>query len=309
MNPFHTLVCTPQTPCVTASKRRPARSFPRTSLRSARQRAEILESGTPYRGYVFVSDNKGKERPSRRDSQGVPGNSDRAVIRLWGIADWSSVTDTSRGGEYVTAAKMVSENLPTRMNVTRGRGQGRRECRRWCRGPAETQMHALNECRKTRDAQIRRHNWVCKEICEQVLAGDPTATVLSEHRVTVNGEEYRPDLVIVRGCQATVADVAVCYDNRGDRLRARYHEKLRKYEVLRDSLRAKLSDGQVITPQRVISDVAVDSFVIGTRGLMLPETCRRPLERLGIKGDNFMRRVQEGVIRGSVMVWRTFTTC
>ena len=221
---------------------------------------------------------------------------------------WLTRPRTLRGGEYVTAAKMVSENLPTRMNVTRGRGQGRRECRR-CRGPAETQMHALNECRKTRDAQIRRYNWVCKEICEQVLAGDPTATVLSEHRVTVNGEEYRPDLVIVRGCQATVVDVAVCYDNRGDRLRARYHEKLRKYEILRDSLGVKLSDGQVIIPQRMISDVVVDAFVIGTRGLMLPETCRRPLERLGIKGDNFMRRVQEGVIRGSVMVWRTFTTC
>ena len=58
----------------------------------------------------------------------------------------------------------------------------------------------------------------------------PTNTpikVLTEHRVMVHGEEYHPHLVIVRGHKATVVDVAVCYDNRSDRLRGRCRDKLR----------------------------------------------------------------------------------
>ena len=220
---------------------------------------------------------------------------------------WLTKPKSLRGGDYVLAVKAVSENLPTRMNVTRGRGQGSRACRR-CGGPAETQLHALNECVRTKESQIRRHNWVCNSIRDRMLSvGDEQPpTVLTEHRVTVHGEEFRPDLVIVRGHQATVVDVAVCYDNRTDRLRSRYRDKLRKYEVLRDALRQQLNEGRVGISGREVREVTIDAFVIGSRGLMLPETCRRPLVRLGIGSVGFLRLIQEGTVRGSTQVWRAF---
>ena len=105
------------------------------------------------------------------------------------------------------------------------------------------------------------------------------------------------DRCIVRGDRATVVDVAVCYDNRADRLRSRYRDKLRKYEVLKETLRQQLD----------VPHVEVDAVVVGSRGLLLPETSMRPLERLGIGGARFVRRLQEGAVRGSVMVWRAFT--
>ena len=218
---------------------------------------------------------------------------------------WLTRPQSLRGGDYVTAVKMVSENLPTRINVTRGRGEGRRECRR-CRGTAETQLHALNECRATRDAQIRRHNWVCGLLRERALTAEANATVMSEHRVSVNGEEYRPDLIVVSGNRATVVDVAVCYDNRADRLRARYRDKVRKYEAIREALREQLNSDPS-GGRSEVTEVVVDAFVVGSRGLILLETCGRSLQRYGMRSRTFLRRVQEGVVRGSVTVWRTFT--
>ena len=220
---------------------------------------------------------------------------------------WLTRPKTLTGGEFVTAVKMVTENLPTRMNVSRGRERGRRECRR-CQGHAETQLHVLNECKTTREAQIRRHNWVCGAIRRRVKEVDPTTSVRSEFRVTVDGEELRPDLVIVRGHRAVVIDVAVCYDNRAERLRTRYKEKIEKYEVLRDQLREQWNARRAVSPERpVVTEVTVDAVVLGARGLLLPETSVRPLRRLGINSVRFLRYVQEGVVRGSVMVWRTFT--
>ena len=59
------------------------------------------------------------------------------------------------------------------------------------------------QCRATKEAQIRRHNWVCNSIRDRMLSvGDEQPpTVLTEHRVSVHGEELRPDLVIIRGHQ------------------------------------------------------------------------------------------------------------
>ena len=223
---------------------------------------------------------------------------------------WLTKPKTLRGGEFVAATKMVSENLPVRTNATRGRRDARKECRR-CHGTAETQLHVLNECRTTKDAQIRRHNWVCGSIRNRMMTAplNTPVRVLTEHRVLVNGEEFRPDLVIVHGHKATVVDVAVCYDNRADRLRGRYRDKVKKYEVLKERLREQLNERRIGVPggQQVVTEVNVDAVVLGSRGLLLPETCGRPLTRLGIGEEWYQRRLQEGVIRGSVMVWRAFT--
>ena len=73
-------------------------------------------------------------------------------------------------------------------------------------------------------------------------------TVLTEHRVSVNGEEYRPDLVIIRGHQAIVVDVAIRYDSRADRLTGRYRGKIQNYEVLKDALLEQLHGPQFAPP-------------------------------------------------------------
>ena len=219
---------------------------------------------------------------------------------------WLTRPNSLRGKAYVTAVKMVSENLPVRMNVTRGRAEARKGCRK-CGSRAETQLHVLNECRSTREAQIRRHNWVCNAIKDRATEGQRPAQVLSEHRVSVHGEEYRPDLVIIRGDQAIVCDVAVAYDNRAERLRVRYRDKIRKYDVIRDALREQLNEARA-AGQPIIATVEIESFVVGSRGLMLPETCQKPLERMGLMGQTFMRSLQEGAVRGSVLVWQAFTS-
>ena len=77
----------------------------------------------------------------------------------------------AQGRRLCDSGKKVSENLPTRINVTSSRGEGRREFRR-CRGTAETQLHALSGCRATRDAQIRRHNWVCNLVRERAMTAE-----------------------------------------------------------------------------------------------------------------------------------------
>ena len=133
-----------------------------------------------------------------------------------------------------------------------------------------------------------------------------TVTVLTEYRVSVNGEEYRPDLVIIRGHRVIVVDVAVRYDHRADCLTGRYRDKVRKYEVLKDALREQLNTQRICSDppcdREVITEVKVDAVVVGSRGLLLTETCCRPLTRLGIGEKWYQRAVQEGVVRGSVMI-------
>ena len=222
---------------------------------------------------------------------------------------WIKQPKSLSGGEYVHAVHMISENMPTRVNINRGRPDGRRNCRR-CHGTAETQLHVLNQCRASKDAQIRRHNWVCNSIREKVMEEAPNASVLSEHRVPLAGEEFRPDLIIIRGSAATVVDVAICYDHRAQCLRTRYRDKVRKYEVIKEALKVQLN--QVPDERRreagreMIETVNIEAVVIGSRGLLIPETCQRPLERMGIYSRNYMRYLQEGTIRGSVKVWRAF---
>ena len=225
---------------------------------------------------------------------------------------WLTQPKSLRGGAFVVATKMMSENLPVRMNLHRGRGQARRWCRR-CGSLAETQLHVLNECRTTKHAQIRRHNWVCNSIQKRLMTDttNSTVTVLTEYRVSVKGEEYRPDLVIIRGHQVIVVDVAVCYDNRADRLSGRYRDKIQKYEVLKDALLEQLNTQRIDRgppyDREVVTEFKVDAVVVGSRGLLLKETCCKPLTRLGIGENWYLRAIQEGVVRGSVMVWRAFT--
>ena len=61
---------------------------------------------------------------------------------------WLTKPKTLGGGEFLAADKMLSENLPVRMNTTRGRQEARKDRRRR-HSTVETQPHALNECRTT----------------------------------------------------------------------------------------------------------------------------------------------------------------
>ena len=217
---------------------------------------------------------------------------------------WLVTPRTLRGAEYVHAVHMVSESLPTRINVTRGRDAqpGERNCRR-CHRQAETQLHVLNECVSTREAMIRRHNWVCNAVRDELRERDPTTQVLTEPRLSVRGREMRPDLVVIQGQKATVIDVAVTYDHRGQAIQTRYRDKIQKYEILRDVLPEFLARRH----DTRVTEVSVDAIVVGSRGLLLPGCCQKPLSRLGIR-ERFAFTLQEGALRGSVAVWRAFLT-
>ena len=211
------------------------------------------------------------------------------------------------GGDYVLAAHMLSETLATRVCLARGRGRNAdevvRTCRR-CRETDETQMHVLNGCPATRRAQIDRHNWVCDTLRHQLMkSGSETekVSVLPEIRVKVGGEEYKPDLTVIRGPTATVVDVAIAYDSRAENISRRYHDKLRKYDIIRGPLKDKLNQRPGQTPV-----TQVEAMVVGSRGLLLPESCQRPLSRLGLQ-PALAYTLQEGTLRGLARVWRCFT--
>jgi hypothetical protein len=166
-------------------------------------------------------------------------------------------------------------------------------------------MHVLNGCHTTKRAQIDRHNWVCDTLRQALIkSGSETVkvSVLPELRVKAGGEEYRPDLTVIRGPTVTVVDVAVAYDSRAENITRRYHDKLRKYDIIREPLKDLITERPGQTP---ITEVRVEAVVIGSRGLLMPETCQRPLSRLGLP-RSLAYTLQEGTVKGSAKVWRCF---
>ena len=81
--------------------------------------------------------------------------------------DWLWYGTTVRSCERIVAWKFLSGTLPTRINQTRGNpDQNRKKCRQ-CRATAETDLHILAECSRTKDLRSLRHNKVCDKVAKR----------------------------------------------------------------------------------------------------------------------------------------------
>jgi hypothetical protein len=161
----------------------------------------------------------------------------------------------------VTAVKILAGALPTNIRTTRGvDDRAVKMCRNGC-GQAETDLHVLTSCRKTRDAISRRHNLVRDKIAKELRKN--SCRVLLEHTWLVGARRYRPDITVDRGSERFFVEVTIPYEQSMDYLKQRVSEKRDYYLALTDPVNGAVPEGMT---------AKVVPIVIGCTGTIITET-------------------------------------
>ncbi|GIX77386.1 hypothetical protein CDAR_502331 [Caerostris darwini] len=182
-----------------------------------------------------------------------------------------------------------TDTFPTRAALLRGGRSGTQECR-LCRFPHETLRHLLSLCPALHGQIIRRHNRIVDLLASK--AGEIGWRVRKEFRCRLESGETRvPDLIIHDGGgRAIVVDVAITYETeQPDVFERAYEAKVRKYECLRDYLKA----------ERLGESVSVHGFVLGSRGAF-PEINDPVLKDIGIRSWHFKAMLSRRFLQMSV---------
>lgn len=161
-------------------------------------------------------------------------------------------TNLLRASDFVNSIKCRINALPTRARTARGRPAKDRFCRAGCQGP-ETLNHVLQQCPRTHDMRVRRHDAVVNYVAAKMAAYN----VEREPRVTVGDIVLKPDIVAVSGDRAAVLDAQVITDAMD--LDLAFREKVTKYsgEQFLDAVRARYR----------VREVSVSAITINWRGL------------------------------------------
>lgn len=131
-------------------------------------------------------------------------------------------------------------------------------------------------------ALTRRHNAIVDRI---KTAATPRFTVSHENR-PVGNSSLRPDLVLVRGEEAIVIDVACPFDNRRAALQEARRAKEDKYKEIKEYL------------SRRFQRVTVEAVVVGALGSWDPEN-DRVLRRLCSR--TYLRKMKRLIVSETVM--------
>ncbi|KFW87927.1 hypothetical protein N305_00045, partial [Manacus vitellinus] len=120
---------------------------------------------------------------------------------------------------------------PTREYLARGQKEGYIRSCRHCQAGNESCAHIIGQCPVVKDARIKRHNYICGMLSEEVKKKD--WVVYQEPNIRDReGELFKPDLIFVKDKQALVVDVTVRYEADDTTLEKAEKEKVKKYQHL-----------------------------------------------------------------------------
>lgn len=194
---------------------------------------------------------KYKERFARllhQSNDGRPLERSRDVMRQH---HW--VTDGNlfvSGRDYIHMNKLRINAIPLRSRMARGRVRDR-QCRAGC-SAAETLQHVLQQCHRTHDARIRRHN-ACLEHLLRRRQADGTVEV--EPLFKTHSGVLKPDALIRIGSHAVVVDAQIVGE-RVDLDRA-HRSKIAKYASLESVIKTKYSVKRVLFTSLTLSSRGV----------------------------------------------------
>lgn len=205
------------------------------------------------------------------------------------------VTEGTRflsGRDFVHMCKLRINALPVRSRTTRGRAQDR-ACRGGCAYP-ETMHHILQQCHRTHDARIKRHDAIVQYIKRYLELKKYRIDV--EPKIHTEEGNRKPDIIAVKDRTAYVIDAQVVSEQSD--LNRRHKEKT-KYYSNNESLT------QNIKSTYLVQEVAFSSVTLSARGVWSAHSAG-DLKRKGLIRTSDLKVISTRAIIGGIAAFRTF---
>ncbi|KAL0098595.1 hypothetical protein PUN28_020551 [Cardiocondyla obscurior] len=204
------------------------------------------------------------------------------------------ITDGTRllsGKDYIQCNRLRIGAIPTKSRTTRGRHQDRR-CRAGCLAQ-ETINHVLQQCHRTHEARIRRHDAITKYLARKIPKSGYQVFQEPKYQTTVGLR--KPDLVAVLGETAVVIDAQVVSEQT--LLTEAHRRKVRYYED--EAITKKIKETHGV--RRIITTSATLSW----KGVWSPESAE-DLKRLGFIRANELKILATRTLIGGMMAFKIF---
>ena len=232
-------------------------------------------------------------------TQSVDGKGLNFAVKCPSVQDWvSDGTSLMKGYQYCAALNLRAGTLPCGERMDRGRNTGRARCAYPPCGGIEFLGHILQNCSKTYEARIWRHNRLMGKIINSLARlnydymQEPKIPVVDDGRRTV----AIPDIVFwsERKGLAVVLDVSVHRDNL-ETADAGHYWKVAKYD--RPEVRDWVRRQRGMEPE-------FSAFAISWRGIVNPQSAA-DLKRYG--WSNFhIKLLAVDTVESGVHIHRVF---
>lgn len=193
--------------------------------------------------------------------------------------------------DYITGVALRNDTYPCKVTLARGRQGVDVRCRH-CYLTAETVGHISGACPKVKDYRIRRHNAIVDCVSDKCKSAGWLVT--TEPKITLGGQMYKPDLILVRENKAVIIDPTIIYEADHTLQRAN-RAKMVKYSPLVEK----------VCELYGVSDVEVRGLAIGARGGWCQQNTTT-LQELGIEDKGFRSHLCRLALKGTINLVRLF---
>lgn len=226
---------------------------------------EKAENRLRDRGHELFTVKNIRQRWAELLHASVDGGALKASAGTHGQHDWiGEGTRFLSGKDFLNLCRMRINALPTRSRTSRGRLSDRR-CRGGCLA-AETLNHIQQNCHRTHEARIRRHNAVSKYIVKALERAG--YSVEEEPRIPTTEGLRKPDIVAKLGKTTVIIDTQVVSEQT-DLDKA--HKKKKDYYGKNNSL------VEYIKKKNQAEHLLSLSTTISCRGVWSPESAKQLL--------------------------------
>ena len=150
-----------------------------------------------------------KRRRVERMEKLTNGKALRTMAETHIKRDWMWYGTSMKSTNRIVCWKILSGTLPTKINRTRGRVNRLEKMCRHCGCSAETYLHILAECRKTKEVRSKRHNTVCDKIAKELKLAHPEDAIQRERTWRLGLENLKPDITMINNGKLTFVEVTI----------------------------------------------------------------------------------------------------
>lgn len=193
------------------------------------------------------------------------------------------------GRDYINFIKTRINALPVRSRTARGRRKDKM-CRAGCYN-VETLNHILQNCHRTHDVRIRRHNAITSYIVHKLK--DQEYKVHEEPHLHTNAGLRKPDIIACRGVTAVVIDAQVVSE-QADLLKA-HNNKKNYYQSLEDQIKDNYK----------VRNVIFTSATLSWRGIW-SRTSAEDLVSYGLIRRSDIKVISTRVLMGAMVAFNCF---
>lgn len=248
-------------------------------------KSRLDERGETYSSADEIRNRWSKLLYARIDGKALKGSANTPAQHNW----VGEGTRFLSGKDYINLIKLRINALPVRARTTRGR-RADRTCRGGCPCP-ETVNHVLQNCHRTHDMRLKRHDSITSYM-ERNLK-NRKFTVHNEPHLKDRDELRKPDLVAVKDDKAYLIDAQVV----GDQINAddAHQRKISYYRTLEPEIKRKYN----------VRNVEFTSITLTWRGLWSPKSCNQLLQ-WGFLKQKEIKIISTRALIGGYIAFKTF---